>query len=181
MNYSRFSGRRKSCGDQVRSAREKKGASIEEAAGELGCTTLQLERIECGDGRIPKALVTKIVDYLGVSRTRLNGNIAELGDHLRNHRKLTGISLRDASERTGLSRTYISQIECGYTLPLEGTVRKISKGLGLEFYEMMRLAGLVTDDMLKYIMRKENYFKIMREVVEKGTKPCLTNIPQCTK
>ena len=125
--------------------------------------------------------MTRIVDYLGVTRSRLAGTHAELGDYIRSHRLSHGISLRDASKRVGVSKAYLCGIELGYTLPLESTVRKLSKSFGLDFFELMRLAELVTDDMLRYIMMPDNYRRIVEAVEVKCTKPCRSDGEQCSR
>jgi len=63
-----------------------------------------------------------------------------LGSILKNSRKVLGLSLREAAQRTGVSNPYISQVEAGM-IPAPWILDLLAKGYGLNFEELMVVAG----------------------------------------
>lgn len=53
-----------------------------------------------------------------------------LGDAMRMLRVREGISQQELSERTGISRTYISMLECNQVVPSDDWMRRIKDALG---------------------------------------------------
>ena len=54
-----------------------------------------------------------------------------LGDELRRRRAATGLTLRGLAERTGLSASFLSQVERSIADPSVGSLRRIASGLGI--------------------------------------------------
>lgn len=53
------------------------------------------------------------------------------GNVLRAARERAGLSQSQVEERAGLAPSTLSQAECGYKLPVLGTLIKIARGLGV--------------------------------------------------
>lgn len=66
-------------------------------------------------------------------------------EFLRNYRTERGLSTNDIHEKTGVSQPYLSQIENGKK-PSIKIINKISEGLKLNRYYLMRLAGYITEE-----------------------------------
>ncbi|MCD1261826.1 helix-turn-helix transcriptional regulator [Paenibacillus athensensis] len=63
-------------------------------------------------------------------------------DQLRDLRKHRGFTVRELSERSGVSHAYISQLESGKRrIPSPDVLAKLSKGLNIPYAELMRVAG----------------------------------------
>lgn len=63
-------------------------------------------------------------------------------DKLRDLRKLKGYTIRELSERSGVSAAYISQIENGSRgIPSPEVLMKLSEGLNIPYEELMEIAG----------------------------------------
>ena len=59
----------------------------------------------------------------------------KLGDHLRSIRRERKLTLKDLSQRAGLSVPYLSDIERGVVNPSVETVQKIAKAYNMKFPE----------------------------------------------
>jgi transcriptional regulator with XRE-family HTH domain len=55
-----------------------------------------------------------------------------VGSELRRRREMLRLSIREASRRTGVSHTVISEIETGRRLPTVRTFERLRRGLGLD-------------------------------------------------
>jgi XRE family transcriptional regulator, regulator of sulfur utilization len=62
-----------------------------------------------------------------------------VGDRVRALREAMGLSLRDLSERTGVSAPMLSQVERGETSPTLAIAAKIAAGLELTLSQLLRL------------------------------------------
>ncbi|MFH5185445.1 helix-turn-helix domain-containing protein [Paenibacillus sp. TAB 01] len=63
-------------------------------------------------------------------------------EQLRDMRKLKGFTIRELSDRSGVSAAYISQLENGNrSVPSPDVLMKLSEGLNTPYPELMRLAG----------------------------------------
>jgi len=61
---------------------------------------------------------------------------------LKNLRKLKGYTIRELSDRSGVSAAYISQLENGNRgIPSPDVLQKLSEGLNTSYSELMQLAG----------------------------------------
>lgn len=64
-----------------------------------------------------------------------------LGDRIRKVRKANGLTLNELAEASGLTSSYISQVERNLTEPSLSSLRKISAALGLPLYTFLDEAG----------------------------------------
>jgi repressor LexA len=76
--------------------------------------------------------------------------ISALGSYLKRQRETAGISTRELSRRSGISYSYIAQLERApdlstgkLTSPTVETLQKLATGLGLPFHEFMQGAGFI--------------------------------------
>lgn len=68
------------------------------------------------------------------------------GDFLKEERKKKGLTMRELERRTGISQAYISQIESGKrNAPKPDLLRKLSKGLDVEYLQLLHEAGYTKD------------------------------------
>lgn len=94
----------------------------------------------------------------------------EFGQYLKSLRKAKGLTLVGLAEISGVSNPYISQIENGKFLPTPDTLKKLSKGLDVEYLELMQIAGftdkksLLDNLRLKAINLQEKIMKITKEI-----------------
>lgn len=61
-----------------------------------------------------------------------------LGENVRRHRKLAGISQEELSHRTGIKRSYISDLERGTRNPTVRALSRLADALGIEPAELLR-------------------------------------------
>ncbi len=77
----------------------------------------------------------------------------KFGEYLRNLRKNKGFTLKDLAKLTGLSHSYLSQLERGIRgsngAPSPELLRKLSEPLGVDYYELMEKAGYFTPEEAK--------------------------------
>lgn len=66
--------------------------------------------------------------------------VAVLGANVRRYRKLAGISQEELSHRTGIKRSYISDLERGTRNPTVRAVGKVAKALEIEPAELLRVS-----------------------------------------
>lgn len=64
---------------------------------------------------------------------------AAVGSRIKALREATGYSLRDLSDRSGVSATMLSQVERGATSPTLAVASKIAAGLDLSLSQLLRL------------------------------------------
>lgn len=63
-------------------------------------------------------------------------------EQLRDMRKLKGFTIRELSDRSGVSAAYISQLENGNRgIPSPEVLQKLSEGLNTPYFELMKAAG----------------------------------------
>lgn len=89
-----------------------------------------------------------------------------LGDIIYDARKLASLSLRELSERVGVNHVYISDIEHDRRSPSERVLKKLSKILGLNFDELMAMAGRFGKRGDEYIKKHPTMGMIVRQVAE---------------
>lgn len=63
--------------------------------------------------------------------------LPKLGDSVRSHRKVLGISQEKLAERCGLDRTYISMIERGVRNPSLTSLAKLASGLDVTISNLL--------------------------------------------
>jgi transcriptional regulator with XRE-family HTH domain len=71
------------------------------------------------------------------------GNLAALGDYIRQQRQLANLSLRDLAARTNVSNPYLSQIERGLHEPSVRVLRAIATALNVSAETLLARAGLL--------------------------------------
>ena len=57
--------------------------------------------------------------------------VQKLGEYLSDIRRMKGLSLKEASEVTGISMSYLHRLENNMKLPSYSTLSKLKKGYGL--------------------------------------------------
>lgn len=74
--------------------------------------------------------------------------IKEVGLYIKKIREERKLSLRQLSERSGVSHAYLSQIENGKRgVPSPDIIKKISPHLNVPYQELMKVAGHITEDI----------------------------------
>jgi transcriptional regulator with XRE-family HTH domain len=71
--------------------------------------------------------------------------LAALGTLIRDLRRASGLSLRELSDRTGVSNAYLSQIERGLHEPSLRVIRSIGVALEISLEELLERAGMIGD------------------------------------
>jgi DNA-binding Xre family transcriptional regulator len=61
----------------------------------------------------------------------------QIGKQLRKIREAKGLSQGDIETRSGLSRSYLSRVEGGYTAPSLATLEKLAKALEIEPHQLL--------------------------------------------
>jgi HTH-type transcriptional regulator, competence development regulator len=106
-------------------------------------------------------------------KTNNNNALGKLLEELRGNR-----SLREISQKTGLSHTYIRDIELGRRRvtntpikPSAYTLKKLAEAYNYSFVELMRLAGL-EDELRDQLAKEHDLYKVLtsesEDVVYKG-------------
>lgn len=73
--------------------------------------------------------------------------ISSFGNEIRRIRQSKKLSLKDVTEKSGISHSYLSQIENGKRgTPKPNMIKKISKGLDVPYIELMNKAGYITTE-----------------------------------
>jgi len=64
--------------------------------------------------------------------------LVSIGDNIRKYRKIKNITQKELGETIGISNTYLSDIETGRTNPSIKTLKKIAKGLEINYMELLK-------------------------------------------
>ena len=72
--------------------------------------------------------------------------VEALGQWMSSQRKLADLSLRQLSELTEISSTYLSQIERGLHEPSVRVIKSVAEALGLDVETALTQMGIVKDD-----------------------------------
>lgn len=82
----------------------------------------------------------------------MDKNRSELGKYLEQMRKKMSLSLREASERSGLSHSYIRDLELGYNHatkspihPSTQALKQLANAYQCSYEELLKKAGYITD------------------------------------
>jgi transcriptional regulator with XRE-family HTH domain len=70
-------------------------------------------------------------------------SLEALGGLLRSHRTAAGLTLRELSERTGVSNAYLSQLERGMHEPSLSVLRALSLALDVPLASLLARAGVL--------------------------------------
>lgn len=88
-----------------------------------------------------------------------------LAEYMRAARQRLRMTLRELSRRTGLSPTYISNIETGYKPPpAESSLRLIAHALGVDGDFLMHLAGRIPADVEAIVLADAGMADFLRLV-----------------
>ena len=83
-----------------------------------------------------------IIIITNVYQILIAGVLMYFYDKLRDLRKLKGYTIRELSDRSGVSAAYISQMENGRRgIPSPEVLMKLSEGLNTSYEELMEIAG----------------------------------------
>lgn len=119
-------------GEKIKSLREQAGYTIEELAGKVGVSPAYLRAVEAGRKTPSPRLANRIAHVLAVSSDFLagesNSDIA-VGEKVRLVRQEKKLSLEEMATKTGLSISYLSEIERGVARPSLSAIRKIAAAL----------------------------------------------------
>jgi transcriptional regulator with XRE-family HTH domain len=77
-----------------------------------------------------------------MSETSWRAALGALGGFIRAQRLTASLSLRDLSERTGVSNAYLSQLERGLHEPSITVLRSIADALGVPLESLLARAGV---------------------------------------
>lgn len=73
-------------------------------------------------------------------------SMCTLGEKVKERRKAKGWRLRNLSEESGVSITFLARIERGERFPSAAVLRKIAKPLGFTEVELFKMAGYLSRD-----------------------------------
>ena len=92
----------------------------------------------------------------------------ELGEHLREERLSRGLSLVDLAVRLGVSKGYVSRLECGKARPAVSMLTRLGKLWNIDTEDLLTWTGFLPDDV-KRILREHprEALALLRESFEK--------------
>jgi transcriptional regulator with XRE-family HTH domain len=94
-----------------------------------------------------------------------------LGMAIRDARVKSGRSLRDVAKLLGITPSYQSDIENDRRVPAEEVLKRTADTLGLDFEDLMALAGRIGEDAERYLRRQPAAGALFRKLTE-------TNAPE---
>lgn len=89
---------------------------------------------------------------------------ATLGDVIREARTEQGHKLRPFAKVLGISPTHLSDVEHNRRVPSDGVLEEIAKQLGLDFDELMNLAGKLGDEIEQFAQQRPEAAALFRKV-----------------
>jgi transcriptional regulator with XRE-family HTH domain len=89
-----------------------------------------------------------------------------LGDRVRAARVHTGLGLRELARRLEKAPSYLSDIENDRRVPSEEVLHALSSELGLDFDELMALAGRFGEQAERYLRRSPTAAVLFRRISE---------------
>lgn len=118
-------------GDSIKSLREKKNISLEKLANNIRIPMKQLQEIENDQREITPKIFARLVEELEITDDDLSCwrhiAVGSTGDKIRALRKSKGFSLEELGTLTGLSPTYISELERGDKVASFSALRAITE------------------------------------------------------
>ena len=91
-----------------------------------------------------------------------------LGDRIREERIKKGRTLRELAKHLGVTPSYLSDIENDRRVPAETVIMKISQALGIDFNELMSLAGRFGEKAEKYVRTQPMAVQLFRRIAEQN-------------
>ena len=89
-----------------------------------------------------------------------------LGEVVRDARVVASLSLRDVAKKLDLAASYLSDIENDRRVPSEEVTRSLADFLGLNFDDLMALAGRFGQDAERYLKRTPTAGMLFRKISE---------------
>jgi len=125
-------------GAKIRKLREDRGYNLSQFAEKADISVSYMSEIEHGSTNPSLKTIQKIADVLNVDKSQLlETREIDLGGKLRLIRKNKGLTLSEIAEETGISSSYLSEIERGNVKPSISTIKKIAKVLGVPVETIM--------------------------------------------
>lgn len=123
-------------GEKIRALREERGYTLQDLARRANLSLSYLSEIERGSKRPSLKTVDKLATALNVPKTQLiegdvTGSGLSLGDKIRLMRGEKNLSLQELANRSGISLSYLSEIERGTVYPALRTLKRIAEALGV--------------------------------------------------
>jgi transcriptional regulator with XRE-family HTH domain len=130
-------------GEQIRALREERGYTLQDLAKRANLSLSYLSEIERGSKKPSLRSIDRVAAALNVAKTTIvEGEVTDngllLGDKIRLLRKGKEISLQELAQRSGISLSYLSEIERGAVYPALGTMRRIAEGLSVPATVLIR-------------------------------------------
>ncbi len=95
-----------------------------------------------------------------------SGGVQTLGDRVRAARVQAGLGLRELARRLDKAPSYLSDIENDRRVPSEEVLGALSRELGLDFDELMALAGRFGEEAERYMRRSPAAAVLFRRISE---------------
>ncbi|MEQ8220695.1 MAG: helix-turn-helix transcriptional regulator [Candidatus Eremiobacterota bacterium] len=150
-----------------------------------GIPSTYLSQVLAGKRDIPNEItLVKLSKTLGVSEAEMLESAGkaqispeeEFRRYLRELIDKNQLTLTQVEVKSGISNSYLSQILSGKRgIPPEETLRKLSRSLGINEFEMLEKAGKLPSDFKHQV---QQYLKITQPVIEKNEekKPVILNL-----
>jgi transcriptional regulator with XRE-family HTH domain len=156
--------------------------SLREAAKKIGISHTYLDSLENGDKRSGKPIkptpdtlklvskaygieYSKLMSTAGYSESENN----HFGQYLRELRKSKKLTIRQLEKSSGVSNSYLSQLENGLRdIPSPHVIEKLSEGLDASYEQLMLVAGYSKDPTTSYANNLVTWFgKLSQSDAEK--------------
>ncbi len=139
-------------GGQIREMRKEKNISLKELAQKAGVSVSYLSEIERDHKKPSLKTIEKLSDALNIpskdfvqkgesGSESMNGQCIHLGQRIRLNREEKGMLQKDLSNLTGLSLSYICEIEKGNVFPSVNALNKIASALEIPVKNLMGSPG----------------------------------------
>lgn len=121
-------------GEQIRALREERGYTLQDLARRANLSLSYLSEIERGSKRPSLKTIDKLAAALNVAKTQLiEGDLTDtglsLGDKIRLMRAEKSMSLQELAQKSGISLSYLSEIERGTVYPALSTLKRVAESL----------------------------------------------------
>src|SRR6266542_855539 len=104
----------------------------------------------------------------GIVRSSADMADETLGDRIRGRRVELSLGLRALAGDLGVSPSYVSDIENDRRVPSEEVLKAIGTRLGLDYDDLMALAGRFGDEADRYMRRTPAAGALFRRLSERG-------------
>lgn len=133
-------------GEQIRALREERGYTLQDLSRRANLSLSYLSEIERGSKRPSLKTIDKLASALNVAKTQLiEGDLTDtglsLGDKIRLMRAEKNMSLQELAQKSGISLSYLSEIERGTVYPALSTLKRVAEGLEVPATTLMGHEG----------------------------------------